>query len=75
MLVSHCSRRSSIFFNDLSLFVDGDEFVDFIALSGFDSEDAFHGVELENDTIGVHFHRLNVLIRHCLYQVFLLYSE
>lgn len=53
---------SSILLDGVFLFVDGDEFVDFIALSGFDSEDAFHGVELEDDAVGMHFHRLNVSV-------------
>lgn len=62
---------SSILLEDVFLFVDGDEFVDFIPLSGFDSEDAFHGVELEDYTVGMHFHRLNVSVWYCLNQVLL----
>jgi hypothetical protein len=57
------------------LFVDGDKFVDFIALSGFDSEDAFHGIELEDYTIWVHFHRLNVLVGNCFNEVFFFYRQ
>lgn len=57
------------------LFIDGDKLVNLVALRGFDSEDSFHGGKLENDTIGMHFHRLNVFIGQGFDQVFFLESK
>jgi hypothetical protein len=57
------------------LLIDGDKLVNLVALRSFDSEDSFHGGKLENDAIGMHFHRLNVFIAQGFDQVFFLESK
>jgi hypothetical protein len=57
------------------LLVDYDELIDFVSLGGLDPENAFHGLEFEDDSVGMHFHRLNILVGDSFYEVFFFYGE